>query len=186
MQKQEQQRRIQRDLSGDELASIIKEAARKHGEELKKSDDKPVTTMDDAYTLARELGIPDEYVTEAAGELEAKRFTGIRVGQIRRRRLVQLAAMVGIGLGALGVAWLFNLGGFSTVLAILGVAGLLVLVALVRWLSVALGDPALKQIKQAPVPGICRVCGLQAVTAESTFCDDHRYRSPAEQKASRE
>ncbi len=187
MQKQEQQRRrLERDLSSDELTEVIKEAARRQGEDLKRDDGKPVSTMDDAYSLARELGIPEEYVTEAAGDLEVKKYAGIRIRDIRRKRLVQLAAMIGIGVGAVGIALLMNLGGFLTWLGVLGIAGLIVLVALVRWLGVALGDPNLKQIGPAPVAGICRVCGRSAVTAESTFCDDHRYRSPAEQKASRE
>jgi len=186
MQKQEQRRRLQRDLSSDELAEVIEKAARKQGEDLKQDDGKPVSTMDDAYALAQELGIPEEYVTEAAGDLEVRKYAGIRIRSIRRKRLVQLAAMIGIGVGAVGVAWLMNLGGFLTWLGILGIGGLIVLVALVRWLAVAIGDPNLKQIGPSPVAGICRVCGRTAVTAESTFCDDHRYRSPAELKASRE
>ena len=194
MQNQEQQRqRLQqlqqqqreRGLSSDELASIIKEAARRQGEDLKRSDT-AVSTMDDAYALARELGIPEEYITEAAGDLDARRLTTIRVKQIRKKRLLQLAAMIGIGVGAIGVAWLLNLGGFMTWLGVIGFAGLFVLVALIRWLAVSMRDPNLQQIGPAPVPGICRVCGRSAATPESTFCEEHRYRSPAELKGSRE
>lgn len=184
MQKQEQQRRIQRDLSSDELTEVITEAARKQGEDLKREQTSSVTTMEDAYALAREIGIPEEYVSEAAGSLEAKRYSSLMVSQIRGKRLVHFLAALGIGVAAIGVAWL--LGGWLTFLAAAGFAGLIVLVALVRWLAVAVGDTDLKQLGPPPVPGRCRVCGRTAVTPESTFCDEHRYRSPAEQKASRE
>jgi hypothetical protein len=184
MQKQDQ-RRLQRDLSSDELASVIKEAARQQGEDLKREQARSVTTMDDAYALARELGIPEEYVTEAAGNLESRRFMETQLGRLRGRRLVQFLGWLGIGVGVVVAVSLLNLGWLAFLLAA-GVAGLIVLIALVRWLSVALGGADLKQIGPAPVPGRCRVCGRPAVTPESTFCDDHRYRSPAELKASRE
>jgi hypothetical protein len=186
MQKLEQQRRLQRDLTSDELTSIIEEAAHKQGEDLKKEQAKSVTTMDDAYALARELGIPEEYVTEAAGELDARRYTELRIGQIRGKRMVQFLAALGIGAAAVAIVWLLKLGTWLTLLAAAGVAGLIVLIALVRWLVVAMGDTDLKQIGPAPVPGRCRVCGRTAVSPESTFCEEHRYKSPAELKASRE
>lgn len=185
MQKQDQQRRIQRDLSADELAAVIKEAARRQGDDLKREGTTSVTTMDDAYALARELGIPEEYVTEAAGDLESRRFMESQIGRLRGRRLVQFVVWLGIGIGVVAAASLLNLGWLAFLLAA-GVAGLIVLVALVRWLSVAMGGADLKQIGPAPVPGRCRVCGRPAVTPESTFCEDHRYRSPAELKSSRE
>jgi len=186
MQKQEQQRRLQRDLSGDELTSIIEEAAKRQGEALKREQSTSVTTMDDAYALARELGIPEELVTEAAGDLDAKRYTEARLGQIRGKRLRQFLAALGSGAGVLAIVWLMKLGGWATLLTAVGVVGVIVLIALVRWIIVAMGDTDLKQIGPPPVPGRCRVCGRTAVTPESTFCDDHRYRSPAEMKASRE
>lgn len=187
MQKQQQQqRRIQRDLSSDELAAVIKEAAKKQGEELKREQATSVTTMDDAYSLARELGIPEEYVTEAAGDLDARRYTDLRVGQLRGRRMIQFLAAAGIGAVVVGAIWVLGLGGWLTFLMAAGLAGLIALIALVRWLAVAVGDVNLKQIGPAPVPGRCRVCGQAAVTPESTFCEEHRYKSPAELKASRE
>lgn len=186
MQRQEQQqRRIQRDLSSDELASVIKEAAKKQGEDLKREQTASVTTMDDAYALARELGIPEEYVTEAAGSLDARRYGELRLGQLRGRRLVQFLVTAVVGAGAVALIWALGLG-WITFLALSGLAGLVVLVALIRWLAVAMGDVDLKQLGPPPVPGRCRVCGQAAVTPESTFCDEHRYRSPAERKAPRE
>ena len=184
MQKQEQQRRVQRELSSDQLTSIIEEAARRQGEDLKKEQSTSVTTMDDAYALARELGIPEEYVTEAAGDLDAKRYAELRLGQIRGRRMVQFLVVLGLGAAVVAAVWLA--GSWLAVLAAAGLAGAIALIALARWLIVAMGDTDLKQIGPPPVPGRCRVCGRTAVTPESTFCDDHRYRSPAELKASRE
>jgi len=186
MQKQEQQRRLQRDLTNDELTSIIEEAARKQGEDLKKEQATSVTTMDDAYALARELGIPEEYVTEAAGDLDAKRYAEATLGRIRGKRLVQFLAVLGVGAGVLAIVWVLKLGSWMTLLTAAGIAGLIVLVALVRWIAVAMGDTDLKQIGPPPVQGRCRVCGRTAVTPESTFCEEHRYKSPAELKASRE
>jgi hypothetical protein len=185
MQKQEQRTPARPGLSSDELASIIKEAARRQGEDLKRDDTKPVSTIDDAYAVARELGIPDEYVTEAAGDLQARRFTELQVRQIGRKRLTQLVTMLGLGIGVVALVWMLGIG-WLTFLGVAGLAGLVIMVALIRWLSVAIGDPGLKQIGSAPVPGRCRVCGREAVAPESTFCDEHRYKSPAELKGSGE
>jgi len=186
MQKQDQQRRIQRQLSSDELTAVIQEAAKKQGEDLKREQAQSVTTMDDAYALARELGIPEEYVTEAAGDLDVRRFGELQVGQLRGRRMVQFLVAAGVGLAVVAAIWVLKVGGWLTFLAAAGIAGLIALIALVRWLAVAIGDPNLKQIGPAPVPGRCRVCGREAVTAESTFCEDHRYKSPAELRQSGE
>jgi len=186
MQKQEQQRRVQRQLSSEELTAVIEQAAKKQGEDLKREKTQSVTTMDDAYALARELGIPEEYVTEAAGDLDARRFGELQLGRLRGRRMVQFLMVAGVGVAVVAAIWVLNLGGWLTFLAAAGIAGLIALVALVRWLSVAMGDPNLKQIGPAPVPGRCRVCGRTAVTAESTFCEDHRYKSPAELRRSGE
>lgn len=177
-QQTEQARRTQATQSGTqltpkELAEVLQDASRRQGEAIKNEDaGRDVTTVDDAYSLAEELGIPVEHVRAALAERE-RRKAGSAVP-------VAIAVAVGgavITAGALvvilGMPVLIGVTAGLTAGMVLGAAS---------FIAGAMKRHPQKLSGPAPVPGICRVCLRPAHTPESTFCEEHRYKMPGEAK----
>lgn len=168
------QSKTSRPLSSDELAEIIKEASRRQGDAITRENAAAgVATLEDAYALAQELGIPPEYVTEAASNLARSKASTDQLSATRKGRLktfltTALVSVVGFGAAAMLGAPIVGL------MVIAVVLGGLTLATLLRWLSSTMGSPGTNEV--APVPGRCRVCMKPAFKPESTFCEEHRYK----------
>lgn len=155
------------DLTSKELAAVIQEASRRQGQGLQQAGASSLASVDDAFALAEELGIPEEHVRAAL--------------------LTQQRKKASSGGGLLKSALLAGVGGAATAfgLALLGLPGLLALpagalVAAGIFAVVYLADLMKRNPEKAagppPVPGTCRVCFRPAHTPESTFCEEHRYK----------
>ena len=159
-------------LDSKELAEVLQEASRRHGEAIKSDDaGRDLTSVDDAYALAEELGIPVEHVRAALAARESRKAASAVPGTI-------LVATAGAALTAAGLA----VAGLPLLLAI--PAGLLVggVMAVAGFIAGAMKRNPQKQSGPAPVPGTCRVCFRPAHTPESTFCEEHRYKMPGPTK----
>lgn len=160
------------ELSSKELAEVIQEASRRQGQALEGEGAQSLNRVDDAFALAEELGIPEEHVRAALAAQQKKKLS---MGAGSR-----LLSFVAAGAGGVFAAVGLKLLGLPALLAVLvaaAVAAGILTVALIaammkRYPAQATGAP--------PVPGTCRVCFRPAHTPQSTFCDEHRYKSPAE------
>ena len=172
-QQMEQARRAQTtqsgtQLSSKELAEVVQEASRRHGEAIKSDDaGRDLASVDDAYAVAEELGIPVEHVRAALASRESRKAKSAVPGTVVFS--IAGAAVTAGGLMLLGLP------------AILGVAagiGAGVLIVIAGFIVGAMKRNPQKQEGPSPVPGTCRVCFRPAHSPESTFCEEHRYKSP--------
>lgn len=172
-QQMEQARRAQATQSGTpltskELAEVVQEASRRHGEAIKNDDaGRDLASVNDAYAVAEELGIPVEHV-RAALAARAER---------KAEALIPVLGLVGFGVALVtGITFpLLGLPLFVGVLAGVVVGGALFVAGLIYR---AMKRNPQKQAGPSPVPGTCRVCFQPAHAPESTFCEEHRYKSP--------
>ena len=160
------------ELSSKELAEVIQEASRRQGQALERDGAQSLTRVDDAFALAEESRDPGEHVRAALAAQQKKKLS-MGAGS---RLLSFVAAGVGGVLAAVGLK-LLGLPSLLAVLIAAAVAAGILTVALIaammkRYPAQATGAP--------PVPGTCRVCFRPAHTPQSTFCEEHRYKSPAE------
>ena len=174
---QKQRRAAQRPLSSEEVSAIIREAGKREGKEHQ-ANLEGALTVDDAYELARQLGIPEEHVTAAARDLEAGRIRGKHSAKVQKARRNQ-ALIAGLVVLVIGGIWLGKLAGGLLFTFFLLLLTLIFVVLLGRWLFTAIGDGDLKS-EPPPVAGTCRVCFKPAHSPESTFCEEHRYKLPSE------
>ena len=161
-------------LSGDELTAVLEEANRLHGEAIKLDAATPSPgSVDQAFALAEELGIPEEHVRAALAAQQRKKAPE---GGGTTKSLVVAGGggvLAAVGLKLVGLP-LF----LAVVVAALVAAGIFA-VGLLK--AMAKRHPV-KPAGPPPVPGTCRVCLRPAYTAVSTFCDEHRYRPPGERE----
>lgn len=164
------------DLTSKELAAVIQEASRRQGQELRQAGASSLASVDDAFALAEELGIPEEHVRAALLTQQRKKASS-------GGGLLKSAVLAGVGGAATAVG-----------LTLLGLPGLLALpagaiVAAGVFAVVYVADLMKRNPEKAagppPVPGTCRVCFRPAHAPESTFCEEHRYKpsGPSESSA---
>jgi hypothetical protein len=155
-------------LSSKELAEVLQEASRRHGEAIKNDDGgRDLTSVDDAYAVAEELGIPVEHVRSALAARESRKAASAVPGTL-------LVAGAGTAIAVAGLAF----AGLPLLLAV--PLGLVVggVIAGAGFIFGAMKRNPQKLSGPAPVPGTCRVCFRPAHTPESTFCEEHRYKMP--------
>ena len=159
-------------LSGDELTRVIQEASRRQGAALQQdAEARSLSSVDDAFAMAEELGIPEEHVRAALAAEQRKKQSA---GGGAMKSFVAAAAggiLAAVGLKLLGLPL------FLALLLAALVAGGVFAVGFVR--SMSKRYPA-ERPGPPPVPGTCRVCFRPAHTPQSTFCEEHRYRPPGE------
>jgi hypothetical protein len=176
-QQMEQARRAQAtqggtQLSSKELAEVLQDASRRHGEAIKSDDaGRDLTSVDDAYAVAEELGIPVEHVRAALASRESRKAGSAVPGTI-------IASLAGAAITAgalvvLGVPVIIGVGGGIAAGAVIAIAG---------FIAGAMKRNPQKLSGPAPVPGTCRVCFRPAHTPESTFCEEHRHKMPGREK----
>lgn len=155
------------DLTSKELAAVIQEASRRQGQELRQEGASSLASVDDAFALAEELGIPEEHVRAALLTQQRKKASS---GGGFLKALAMAAAGGAVTAGGLAIF------GLTAWLAL--PAGLLVSAGV--FAAVFLADLMKRNPEKAagppPVPGTCRVCFRPAHTPESTFCEEHRYK----------
>jgi len=157
-------------LSPKELAEVLQEASRRHGEAIKNEGaGRDLTSADDAYALAEELGIPVEHVSVALASRES-----------RKARAAMPGVMVFAIAGAAVAAGALILVGLPAFVGVAGGIGAGVAIAITGLIVGAMKRSPQKQSGPSPVPGTCRVCFRPAHTPESTFCEEHRYKGPGE------
>jgi len=159
-------------LSSKELAEVLQDASRRHGDAIKNDDaGRDLTTVDDAYAVAEELGIPVEHVRAALASRESRKAAASVPGTIVLA--VGGAAVTAVALIVLGVPMLIGVTGGLVAGMVIGAAG---------FIAGAMRRNPQKLSGPAPVPGTCRVCFKPAHTPESTFCEEHRYKMSKEGK----
>jgi hypothetical protein len=159
-------------LSSKELTEVLQEASRRHGEAIKNEETgRDLTSVDDAYAVAEELGIPVEHVRAALASQESRKAKSAIPGTI-------VVAVAGAAVTAGALIFL----SLSPFLAVAGGIGVGLVVTVAGFIVGAMKRNPQKQSGPAPVPGTCRICFRPAHTPESTFCEEHRYKSPREAK----
>jgi hypothetical protein len=173
-QQMEQARRTQATQSGTqlnskELAEVLQEASRRHGEAINNEETgRDLASVDDAYALAEELGIPVEHVRSALASRESR----------KRRRLMPGVGAIAV-IGAVVIGGGLVLAGLPVFVGVAGAIGAGMAVVVAGLIAGAMKANPQKLSGPAPVPGTCRVCFRPAHTPESTFCEEHRYKGPA-------
>jgi hypothetical protein len=153
-------------LSSEELAAVLQDASRRQGEAIKNEDaTRDLSTVDDAYAVAEELGIPAEHVRAALASRQSGKAGSVVPGTLILA--VGGAAVTAAALYLLGVPWLIFIPGGIAAGVVIAAAGLIA--AAMRRNPQKLSGPP-------PVPGTCRVCFKPAHTPESTFCEEHRHK----------
>lgn len=172
-QQMEQARRAQATQSGTqlnskELAEVLQEASRRHGEAIKNDDaGRDLASVDDAYAVAEELGIPVEHVRAALASRESRKSKSAVPGTV----VFSIA-------GAVVTAGALMLVGLPLFVGVAGGIGAGMAIAVAGFIVGAMKRNPQKQEGPSPVPGTCRICFRPAHTPESTFCEDHRYKGP--------
>lgn len=170
-QQMEQARRAQAtqsgtQLSSKELAEVVQEASRRHGEAIKNDDaGRDLASVDDAYAVAEELGIPVEHVRAALASRESRKAKSAVPGTV----VFSIA-------GAVVTAGALMLVGLPLFVGVAGGIGAGMMIAIAGFIVGAMRRNPQKQEGPSPVPGTCRVCFRPAHAPESTFCEEHRYK----------
>lgn len=160
-------------LSSDELSSVLSKASRIQAE--KQQAGREVSSVDQAFETARELGINDEHVREAIEELRRQkaRRALFRASTRRRRRafLRFVASMLGT------VAIVAVSAGFRTAQIVAMAMTIPLMIIGFQWLRALFFEryPSVAS-EFGPLTGECRVCGNPAWQPKATFCTEHRPR----------
>lgn len=160
-------------LSSDELSSVLSKASRIQAE--KQQVGREVSTVDQAFETARELGINDEHVREAIDELRKQkgRRALFRASTRRRRRafLRFVASMLGT-IAIVGIS-----AGLRTAQIVAMAMTIPLLIIGFQWIKALFFEryPSVAA-EWGPLAGECRVCGNPAWQAKATFCAEHRPR----------
>lgn len=159
-------------LNSKELAEVLKDASRRQGAaSTSEGVGRDITTVEDAYSLAEELGIPVEHVRAALASRESRKASSAVPGTIL---FAGVGAVVTAGaLILLGLPLFVGVGGGIAAGVVIAIAGLI---------AGAMNRNPQKLSGPPSVPGTCRVCSQPAHTAESTFCEEHRYKVPGQAK----
>jgi len=169
-------------LTQEQLSELLDTAIAKHGAaERRQEQQSQLMTVDDALEIARSLNIPEEHVLAAAQELQKRGSVDERKSLARMRRLAPFGVTAGLA-GLLTVS-MGLIGGIVKVPDAMG--ALLMTAAWLpplffgwRWKFAPVSQEEADRIELPPKPGVCRVCGAPAVTPQSTFCEQHRYKGP--------
>ncbi|MGK2857092.1 MAG: hypothetical protein ACSLFQ_07790 [Thermoanaerobaculia bacterium] len=159
-------------LNSKELAEVIQEASRRQGEAIKNGDaGRDLASVNDAYAVAEELGIPVEHVRAALASRESRKAKSAVPGTI-------VFAIAGAALtgGALILV------GLPVFVGVAGGIGAGMVIAIAGFIAGAMKRNPEKLSGPAPVPGTCRVCFRPAHSSESTFCEEHRYKGLGQAK----
>ena len=165
-------------LSAGELDAVLQGAIARHGDS--KSAEPAGTTLEEALDIARQLDIPEEHVLASVQDLQKLRLRQQRreLAKARRRLDSRVTLVIAAVVGAIG-ATLGLRGGFSPLaLLTLGGAAMLVFWALRAAMS-PVTDAEADAFEIPPVAGVCRTCGVPAITSKATFCEAHRYKGPS-------
>lgn len=165
-------------LTSDELSEVLNAAIARE----QSSDGADVTTLEDALEIARQANIPEEHVRAALEEVRTRRRreedSVLGIARQAERRLIVKAkrrrdflmgtffAGAAAAVGALIGAPVWILGGLAAFSVMLGA----------RWLLLPVGDPDAMALEVITPPGTCRVCGREAHTPRSIFCEEHRFK----------
>jgi len=151
---------------------VLQDASRRQGEAIKNDEaGRELNTVDDAYAVAEELGIPVEHVRAALASRESRKAAASVPGTIMLA--VGGAAVTAVALIVLGVPMIIGVTGGLVAGMVIGAAG---------FIAGAMKRNPQKLSGPAPVPGTCRVCFRPAHSPESTFCEEHRYKMSGEPK----
>ena len=160
-------------LSSAELAEVLQEASRRHGEAIKNGETgRDMTSVTDAYAVAEELGIPVEHVRAALASREARGAKSAMPGTI-------VFAVAGAAVTAIALV----VAGLPTFIGVAGGIGAGMAILIAGFIAGAMKRNPQKPSGPSPVPGTCRVCFRPAHTPESTFCEEHRYKLPGTAKS---
>jgi hypothetical protein len=168
-------------LTASEMDAVLNRAIAR---ESSKAEIEPrEATLEDALEIARELGISEEQVRASLAEVRSEGLKGGRsdekraVVRARRRRAAGVTTAL---MAAFMAVLLFAPAGstmtlFGCLLIVAGWLGVGWLIFKARFSPVT--DAEADRVELPPVAGTCRVCGKSAYSPQSTFCEEHRYRS---------
>lgn len=168
-------------FSPEELEAVMKSAIARHGAAERDADwvmASGATTLEEAVEIGLQLGIPEEHVRAAARESQQNRLRERQVETVLARRKTAFAcAAAGLvaGIIAFGLAGQRGAEVWLTALA----AMVPVLGVFYWWLRASVSEEEANRVAVIPVAGVCRVCGAEAYSERSTFCEEHRYKGPA-------
>jgi len=160
-------------LSSDELSSVLSKASRIQAEKQQVGHE--VTTVDQAFETARELGINDEHVREAIEELRKQKGRRALFRAATRRRRRAFLRFVASMLGTIAIV------GFTAGIPTARIVAMAMTIPLVilgfHWIRALFFEryPAVAA-EFGPLAGECRVCGNPAWQPKATFCAEHRPR----------
>jgi len=160
-------------LSSDELSSVLSKASRIQAEHQQVG--REVSTVDQAFETARELGINDEHVREAIDELRKQKGRRALFRAATRRRRRAFLRFVASMLGTVAIVGLAA--GFDTARVVAMAMTIPLLIIGFQWIKALFFEryPAVAA-EFGPLSGECRVCGKPAWQAKATFCSEHRPR----------
>ena len=160
-------------LNHDELAQLLKEASKLQGEERQKGHQ--INSLDDALATARELGIEERHVIEAAGRLQSHRQNLARIHARTKRRRSQCLNFLGIMLAVSGgIAVMSSPGSGLKVFAAMCIP---LFILSINWFKAWINEKRPDFIELEPARGECRVCGEPAFHPRGHYCAEHRPKS---------
>lgn len=160
-------------LSSDELSTVLSKASRIQAEKQQVGRD--VSSVDQAFETARELGIGDEHVREAIEELRRQKARRALFRASTRRRRRAFLRFVASMLGTFAIVALSA--GFRTAQIVAMAMTIPLMIIGFQWVRALFFEryPAVAA-EFGPLAGECRVCGNRAWQAKATFCTEHRPR----------
>jgi len=165
-------------LTPDELTELLNDAIARDGAASQERDHTlALHSLEDAVDIARQVGVSEESVREAARNLERRKTREQRRALVRAKRRRTLYALAAVA-AVVGLPLALRAGIFPG----LPLLALLVGVALVvghLWVNGPVSDQEADRTELPPVAGTCRVCGAAATSPRSTFCERHQYKGPA-------
>lgn len=168
------------ELSQDEISEILNLAIQRQASAPQAHEQ--AGTLEQAIEIARQLNVPEEHVLAAAEELRLRKHQAQNAEERAlqrgwKRRMVRagrqrnfLASLVA---GVAGGAAMLLAHVHPDLLALLPLA--LPALSGLR-LAMPVSDEEADRVEVPPRAGVCRVCGDEAHTPESTFCDRHRFK----------
>lgn len=156
------------ELSSAELAEVLKDAS--SIQTSRQETGRELATLDEAIVTARELGIAEEHVREAASRLQRKKDRLLRLRNVTRHRRNNILRMMG---SMLMVGTIVSLAaGFGTAKIVLMAMSIGLAVMVFRWLR-AIGAERYPELFDTRLKGECSVCGNPSVKRDGTFCSEH-------------
>lgn len=160
-------------LSSDELSSVLSKASRIQAEHQQVG--REVSTVDQAYETARELGINDEHVREAIDELRRQKGRRALFRAVTRRRRRAFLRFVASMLGTITIVGLSA--GLRTAQIVAMAMMIPFLIIGFQWVRALFFERyPVVAAEFGPLAGECRVCGNPAWQPKATFCSEHRPR----------